>query len=97
MIQHSDWLGNMLTLPACNVQDPHGTSHWMELSCLLPGDIMGQEAGKPRAVWLIPSSAISGGGLLNLFFGSSQLEMDHDNWLPKYGHFKFSDHDVPQK
>jgi hypothetical protein len=31
--------------------------------------------------------------LLNLFFGSSQM----DDWLLKYGHFKVLVRDVPQK
>ena len=44
------------------LQDPLGISQGEGLSCLLPGAIMGQEAGKPRAVWQIHSSAISGGG-----------------------------------
>jgi hypothetical protein len=49
-------------LAICRTHMAPVTSQGMDLSCSPPGAIMGQEAGKLRAVWLIHSSAIFGGG-----------------------------------
>ena len=47
------------------LQDPHGIKG-TDQSSLLPGVSTGREAGRPRVVWQIRSSTISGGGLRRL-------------------------------
>ena len=56
--------GNFLTV-FWILQDLRGVKG-MDLCWLLPGVLMGREAGRPRVVWPIRSSAISGGGLRRL-------------------------------
>ena len=46
-----------------NFQAQCGADQGKNLSCLHPGAMMGQQAGKQRVAWLTLFSAISGGGL----------------------------------